>query len=97
MASFLIQLDIDGTTTVRLPVSQFAHDRAGQAGLSRLHTLGATNILFPAERGVPQGDVASPFGWNAVYDILYEPLPSNVATSRTQQHKRSPTLTTSYR
>ena len=27
----------------------------------------------------------------------YEPLPSNAATSRTQQHKRLPTLTTTYR
>ena len=74
MASFLIQLDIDGLTSVRLPVSQFAHDKTGQAGLSRLRTLGATDILFPAERGVPQGDVASPFGWNAVYDILLRAL-----------------------
>ena len=61
-ASLLIQLDIDGTTSVRLPVSQYAHDKAGQAGLSRLQALGATDVLFPAERGVPQGDVASPSG-----------------------------------
>ena len=52
-ASFLIQLDIEGTTSVRLPVSQFALVKAGQAGLSRLQALGATDILFPAERGVP--------------------------------------------
>ena len=65
-APFLIQLDIDGTTTVRLPVSQFAHDKAGHPGLSCLQALGATDILFSAERGVPQGDVASPFGWNTV-------------------------------
>ena len=39
-------------------------------GLRRLQALGAEDILLPAERGVPQGDVASPFGWNAVYDIL---------------------------
>ena len=61
-AAFVIKLDIDGTTSVRLPVSQSAHDKAGPAGLSRLQALGATDILFPAERGVPQGDVASPFG-----------------------------------
>ena len=73
-ASFLIQLDIYGTTSVRLPVSKFAHDKAGQARLSRLQTLGATDILFPAERGVPQGVVASPFGWNAVYEILLRAL-----------------------
>jgi Reverse transcriptase (RNA-dependent DNA polymerase) len=73
-ASFLIQLDIEGTTSVRLPVSQFAHDKAGQAGLSRLQALGATDVLFPAERGVSQGDVASPFGWNAVCDILLRAL-----------------------
>jgi Reverse transcriptase (RNA-dependent DNA polymerase) len=72
--SFLIQLDIEGTTSVRLPVSQFAHDKAGQAGLSHLQAFGATDILFPAERGVPQGDDASPFGWNAVYDILLRAL-----------------------
>ena len=42
-ASFLIQLDIEDTTSVRLPVSQFAYDKAGQAGLSRLHDLGATD------------------------------------------------------
>jgi Reverse transcriptase (RNA-dependent DNA polymerase) len=68
--SFLIQLDIEGTTSVRLPVSQFAHDKAGQAGPYHLQALGATDVLFPAERGVPQGYVASPFGWNAVYDLL---------------------------
>ena len=51
-ASFLIQLDIDGITSVRLPVSQYAHDKAGQAGLSRLQALGATDVLLPAERGV---------------------------------------------
>jgi Reverse transcriptase (RNA-dependent DNA polymerase) len=73
-ASFLIQLDIESLTSVRLPVSQFAHDKTGQAGLSRLRALGATDILFPAERGVPQGDVTSPFGWNAVYDILLRAL-----------------------
>ena len=73
-ASFMIQLDIDGTTTVRLPISQHAYDRTGLAGLHRLHALGAADILFPAARGVPQGDVASPFGWNAVYDILLRAL-----------------------
>ena len=72
--SFLIQLNLDGTTSVRLPVSQFAHDKDGQIGLSRLQALGATDVLFPAERGVPQGDVASPFGWNAVYGILLRAL-----------------------
>ena len=46
-ASLLIQLDIDGITPVRLPVSQYAHDKAGQAGLSRLQALGATDVLFP--------------------------------------------------
>ena len=54
-ASFLIQLDIDGTTTVRLPISQHAYDRTGLAGLHRLQTLGAADILFPAARGVPRG------------------------------------------
>ena len=73
-ASFLIQLDLDGNTTVRLPISQHAYDRTGLAGLHRLQALGATDILFPAARGVPQGDVASPFGWNAVYDILLRAL-----------------------
>ena len=33
-ASFLIQLDIEGITSIRLPVSQLAHDKAGQAGLT---------------------------------------------------------------
>ena len=73
-AQFLIQLDLDGTTTVRLPLSQHAHDRHGMEGLRRLQALGAEDILLPAERGVPQGDVASPFGWNAVYDILLRAL-----------------------
>jgi Reverse transcriptase (RNA-dependent DNA polymerase) len=73
-AQFLIQLDLEGTTTVRPPISQEAHDRHGIAGLRRLQALGADDILLPAERGVPQGDVASPFGWNAVYDILLRAL-----------------------
>ena len=73
-ASFLIQLDTDGTTTVRLPISQYAYDRAGPAGLHRLQALGAADNLFPATRGVPQGDVASSIGWNDVYDILLRAL-----------------------
>ena len=73
-AQFLIQLDLEGTTTVRLPISQQAHDRHGMDGLHRLQALGAEDILLPAERGVSQGDVASPFGWNAVYDILLRAL-----------------------
>ena len=35
-ASFLTQLDLDGTTTVRLPISQHAYDRTGLASLQRL-------------------------------------------------------------
>ena len=58
----LNDVDLDGTTTVRLPLSQHAHDRHGMEGLRRLQALGAEDILLPAERGVPQGDVASPFG-----------------------------------
>ena len=73
-AQYLIQLDLEGTTTVRLPISQHAHDRSGINGFNRLKALGADDILLPAERGVPQGDVASPFGWNAVYDILLRAL-----------------------
>ena len=73
-ASFLIQLDIDVTTAVRLPISQHAFDHKGLAGLHRLQALGAADILFPAARGVLQGDVASPFSWNAVYDILLRSL-----------------------
>ena len=53
-APFLIQLDIDGTTTVRLPISQHAYDRAGLAGLRRLQALGAADILFPAARVSPR-------------------------------------------
>ena len=74
MASFLIQLGIKGTTSARLSVSQYAHDKSGQAGLSPFQALGAADVLFQAERGVPQGDVASPFGWNAAYDILLRAL-----------------------
>ena len=70
----IFELDLDGITSVRLSVSQFAYDKAGQTGLSRLQALETTDALFPAERGVPQGDVASPFGWNAVYDILLRTL-----------------------
>ena len=62
-ASVLMQLDIEGTTTVRLPISQYAYDRTGLAGLHRLQALGAADILFPAVRG-----------WNAVYDILLRAL-----------------------
>ena len=52
---FLIELDNDGTTTVRLPISQHAFDRTGLAGLHRLQALGATDILFPAARGSLKG------------------------------------------
>ena len=65
---------IDGTTTVRLPISQHAYDRHGLEGLHRLQALGAEDILLPEERGVLQGDVASTFGWNAVYDIFLRAL-----------------------
>ena len=99
-ASFLIQLDIDGITSVRLPVSQFAHDKAGQTGLARLQALEATDVLFPAERGVPQEDVASPFGWNAVYDILLRALTiqhHHIMDTLTQaSHFKSPIFHTSF-
>jgi Reverse transcriptase (RNA-dependent DNA polymerase) len=56
-------------------VSQYEHDQSGPSGLTtQLQTLGSTNILFPSECGGPQGDVANPFGWNAVYDILLRAL-----------------------
>ena len=51
-AQFLVQLDLEGTTNVRLPLSQHAHDRHGMKGLRRLQALGAEDILLPAERGV---------------------------------------------
>jgi hypothetical protein len=73
-AQYLIQLDLKGTTTVRLPISQHAHDHSGISGFNRLKALGADDILFPAKRKVPQGDVATSFGWNAVYDILLRAL-----------------------
>ena len=73
-AQFLIQLDLEGTTTVRLPISQQEHDRHGIAGLHRLQALGADDILLLAERGVSQGDVASPFECDTVYDILLRAL-----------------------
>ena len=88
-AHFLIQLDLDGTTTVRLPISQHAHDRHGIDGLRQLQALGAADILLPAERGVPQGDVASPFGWNAVYDILLRALNLHVPPSMIRQQQPS--------
>ena len=49
-------------------------------GLHRLHALGADDILLSAERGVPQGDVTSLFGWNAVYDILFRALTLRLPT-----------------
>jgi Reverse transcriptase (RNA-dependent DNA polymerase) len=58
----------------RLPISQHAHDRSGTNGFNRFKALGAEDILLLAEREVPQGEVASPFGWNAVYDILLRAL-----------------------
>jgi hypothetical protein len=73
-ASFLIQLDINGTTTVHLSVSQHACDHTGLADLHRLQALRATDIIYPAARGVPQGDVSSPFSLNAEYDILLRSL-----------------------
>jgi hypothetical protein len=47
-ADFL-QLDIDGTTTLRLPVSNYAHDINGIDGLAKLKTPGTSYILFQTE------------------------------------------------
>ena len=94
-ASFLIQLDIEGLTSIRLPVSQFAHDKTGQAGLSRLRTLGATDILFPAEREVPKEISPALLGGTQSMISYSELSQSNADLLQTQPRKPLPTPTTS--
>ena len=94
-ASFLIQLNIKGTTSVWLPVSQFAHDKAGQAGLSRLEALGATDVYSQLNE-VSHKEMSPVHSDGMLYMTYYsEPSPSNVTTSRIPRRKQLPTLMTS--
>jgi hypothetical protein len=89
-ASFLIQLDTEGTTSVRLPVSQFAHDKAGQAS-----THWAQLTSYSQLNEVSHKVMSPVYSDGTLYMTSYsEPSPSNVATSWTLRHKQSHTLMT---
>jgi hypothetical protein len=68
LAEYLVALDTNGTSIIRSPYTTH-----------KLATLGVSPTIcqtygFTARRGAGQGDVASPFIWNAVYDILLKAL-----------------------
>jgi len=70
IADFLVSLDEIGHTEVRTNHSREKWDKAKYKGF-----LEATDY-FNAERGAGQGDVGSPFNWDAAYDILLQALDS---------------------
>ena len=64
IADLLVSLDEDGHTIIRTPKSQEIWDKLKHKGFTTLKE------FFDAERGTGQGDVGSPFNWDAAYDIL---------------------------
>ena len=63
VANLLVSLDEDGKTIVRTPYAQQIWSKTKYNGFSDFD-------YFTALRGAGQGDVSSPFNWNAAYDIL---------------------------
>jgi hypothetical protein len=64
IANLLVSLDEQGHTIIRTPHSQEIWDKLKYKGFNTLKE------FFDAERGTGQGDVGSPFNWDAAYDIL---------------------------
>jgi hypothetical protein len=62
------EMEIEGVTIVRTPLTQYVYDTEGMEGLRKLNERFPGIIIHP-ERGVPQGDTGSPLIWLAVYDI----------------------------
>ena len=67
------EMEVDGITIVRTPLTQYIYDTEGMDGLRKLDAQ-FPGILIHPERGVPQGDTGSPLIWLAVYDILLRAL-----------------------
>ena len=66
------EMEVDGITVVRTPLTHYIYDTEGMEGLRKLDER-FPGILY-LERGVPQGDTGSPLIWLAVYDILFRAL-----------------------
>jgi hypothetical protein len=67
------EMEVEGITVVRTPLTQYIYDTEGMEGLRKLDDR-FPGILIHPERGVPQGDTGSPLIWLAVYDILLRAL-----------------------
>jgi hypothetical protein len=67
------EMEVEGITIVRTPLTQYTYDQEGMEGLRKLEAQ-FPGILIHPERGVPQGDTGSPLIWLAVNDILLRAL-----------------------
>jgi hypothetical protein len=67
------EMEVEGITIVRTPLTQYINDQEGMEGLRKLEEQ-FPGILIHLERGVPQGDMGSPLIWLAVNDILLRAL-----------------------
>ena len=77
IAEYLVDFDTNGSTIVATPYTRNVLNTQGLGGFSSTdHT---KTPCFVAEVGTGQGDVSSPFNWNAFFDILLRAL----ATVRT--------------
>ena len=73
LINMIHEMEVDGITIVRTPLTQYIYDTEGMDGLRKLDAQ-FPGILIHPERGVPQGDTGSPLIWLAVYDILLRAL-----------------------
>jgi hypothetical protein len=73
------QMEVEGITIVRIPLTQYIYDQEGMEGLRKL-VAQFPGILTHPERGLPQGDTGSPLKWLAVFDILLRAHSSATAT-----------------
>jgi hypothetical protein len=71
IAKYLVEMDIGGKTAPRTPYTQNIQNKKGYRAIFQHKKFG---MWFIALMGCAQGDVPSPFNWNAFMDILHRAL-----------------------
>jgi hypothetical protein len=97
IAEYLVAFDTDGYTYVGTPYTRNINQTQGTGGFSI--TDPTKTPCFQAVVGTGQGDVASPFNWNAFFDILLCALDTVSSTPfyvRGEEHVLHPTEDTGY-
>ena len=97
IAEYLVDFDTDGHTIVATPHTRNVLKTQGLGGFSSTDT--TKTPCFVATVGTGQGDVSSPFNWNAFFDILLRALATVRTTPlhiRSEEHVLHPTEDSGY-